>query len=125
MPGIVGVISRMPRERAVAQLTRMVQALQQESFYEAGTWSDESLGIYLGWALRKGSFCDGLPITNEKQNVTLCLSGSVYSEPQTVRVLKDRGHSIDGRAASYLVHSYEENAQILRRSERAVSRCCC
>ena len=109
MPGIVGLISRMPREQAVAQLNRMVQALQHEAFYETGTWIDELLGIYVGWAIRIGSFCDGLPITNEKQNVTLFLSGSVYSEPKTIGALRDKGHSIDGRAASYLVHSYEEN----------------
>ncbi|HEY1648204.1 MAG TPA: hypothetical protein VGF96_09500 [Terracidiphilus sp.] len=109
MPGIVGLISRMPRERAVAQLDRMVRSLQHESFYELGTWIDESLGIYVGWAIRQGSFCGGLPITNEKQNVTLFLSGNVYSEPQTIRALRDKGHSIDGRPAAYLVHSYEED----------------
>lgn len=109
MPGIVGLISRMPRERAVAQLNRMVQALHHESFYETGTWIDESLGIYVGWAIRNGSFSDGLPIANEKQDVTLFLSGSVYSEPQAIRALRDKGHSIDGRAASYLVHAYEDD----------------
>ena len=109
MPGIVGLITRMPRERAVAQLNRMAQALRHETFYETGTWIDESLGIYVGWAIRRGSLSDGLPITNENQSVTLFLSGNVYSEPQTIRALRDRGHSIDGRAASYLVHSYEED----------------
>jgi len=109
MPGIVGLITRMPRQGAVAQLNRMVRALRHEPFYETGTWIDESLGIYVGWAIRKGSFCDGLPITNEKQDVILFLSGSVYSSPNSIRPLRDRGHCIDGRAASYLVHSCEED----------------
>jgi asparagine synthase (glutamine-hydrolysing) len=109
MPGIVGLISKMPRERAVAQLNRMVKALQHEPFYEVGTWANESLGIYVGWAIRMGSFCAGLPIVNEKQDVTLFLSGSVYSKPQQSRTLGENGHSIDSRAASYLVHCYEED----------------
>jgi asparagine synthase (glutamine-hydrolysing) len=87
----------------------MVQALQHEPFYETGTWLDESLGIYVGWTLRKGSFGDGLPIKNEKQDVALFLSGSVYSEPQTLRTLRNKSNSFDGRPASYLVHSYEED----------------
>ena len=109
MPGLVGVISRMPRDRAVAELNRMVQALRHEPFYETGTWIDESLGIYVGWAVRKGSFCDGNPIVNEKGEVTLFLSGSVYASPQTTDSLRAKGHCFDGREASYLVHSYEED----------------
>src|SRR5258708_22207053 len=109
MPGIVGLVTKMPRERAQAELRRMVEALQHESFYETGTWIDERLGIYVGWVIRTGSFCDALPIMNEKQNVTLFLSGSVYSEPSTICALREKGHSIDGRPASYLVHSYEED----------------
>ena len=56
MPGIVGLITRMPRERAEAQLSKMVEAIRHESFYETGTWIDEAAGIYLGWAFRKNSF---------------------------------------------------------------------
>jgi asparagine synthase (glutamine-hydrolysing) len=109
MPGIVGLITRMPRERAVAQLNRMVRAVQHESFYQTGTWIDEALGVYVGWAIRRGSFCDGLPLANEKGDVTLFLSGNIYSERSSIQALKDHGHSIDDRPASYLVHSYEEN----------------
>ena len=44
MPGIVGLVTKMPRERAQAELGRMVEALRHESFYETGTWVDEQLG---------------------------------------------------------------------------------
>lgn len=81
------------------------------SLYQTGTWIDEALGVYVGWAIRKGSFCDGLPLTNEKRDVLLFLSGNVYSEAQSIQALKERGHSIDARAASYLVHAYEENPE--------------
>src|SRR5271156_732549 len=106
MPGIAGLITNMPRERAVALLTRMVEALRHESFYETGTWIDESLGVYVGWCVRKGSFCDGMPITNERGDITLVLSGEEYPEPGTARALKERGHSLGVRESSYLVHLY-------------------
>jgi len=54
MPGLVGLVTKMPRARAERELERMVAALRHESFYKTGTWIDESLGVYVGWAERKG-----------------------------------------------------------------------
>src|SRR6202161_2352302 len=114
MPGIVGLITKRGRGYAEPQLKRMVEALRHESFYEIGTWIDESLGVYVGWCVRKGSFCDGMPIINERGDVTLVLSGEEYPEPGTTRGLKERGHSLDARESSYLVHLYEEDPNFLR-----------
>ena len=43
MPGIVGLITKMPREWAEPQLRRMVKTLCHEPFYRSGVWIDESL----------------------------------------------------------------------------------
>jgi asparagine synthase (glutamine-hydrolysing) len=109
MPGIAGLITKMPRERAVALLSQMVEALRHESFYETGTWIDESLGVYVGWCVRKGSFCEGMPVSNERGDMTLVLSGEEYPDPGTASGLKERGHSLDAGRSSYLVHLYEED----------------
>lgn len=53
MPGIVGLITRLPRKRAEEQLLRMVKSMLHEPFYRAGTWIDESLGVYIGWVERQ------------------------------------------------------------------------
>jgi asparagine synthase (glutamine-hydrolysing) len=108
MPGIAGLITKMPRERAVALLSRMVKTLHHESFYETGTWVEESLGVYVGWAVRKGSFCDGLPITNERGDVSLVFSGEEYSDPRSSGSLKEPARSLDARRSSYLLRLYEE-----------------
>src|SRR6266478_10007975 len=92
MPGIVGLISKMPRERAEPQLLRMVEALRHEPSYVTGTWIDEELGVYLGWAARKDSFSDGMPLLNERNDVVLAFSGEEFPSPETTRVLKARGH---------------------------------
>jgi hypothetical protein len=44
MPGIVGLLTTMPRARAEAELHRMLETLHHESFYRTGTWIDESQG---------------------------------------------------------------------------------
>ena len=107
MPGIVGLISKMPRGWAEPQLLRMVEALQHESFYGAGTWVDESIGLYVGWVARKNSFSDGMPLRNDRGDVSLIFSGEEFPEPETKRRLKDRGHRLDPGAPSYLVHLSE------------------
>jgi asparagine synthase (glutamine-hydrolysing) len=87
----------------------MVDALHHENFYSTGTWMDESLGVYVGWIVRKDSFSDGMPLRNERGDVVLVFSGEEFPEPGTARRLKERGHRLDMSGPSYLVHLYEED----------------
>jgi asparagine synthase (glutamine-hydrolysing) len=109
MPGIVGLITKMPREWAEPQLIKMVQSLRHESFYESGTWVDETLGVYVGWTALKNSFAAAMPLRNEKEDVALVFSGEDFPGATTVLDLKKRGHAVDTVGPSYLVHLYEEN----------------
>ncbi len=114
MPGLVGLITRMPAEKAIAQLEHMVDTLVHEPFYRTGTWIDRSLGIYVGWAAREGSFCDGMPLRNEPGDVVLLFSGEEFSDPGTVSRLREKGHNVGTGVASYLVHLYEERADFIK-----------
>jgi len=109
MPGIVGLITKMPRQWAEPQLRRMVDALDHAPFYATGTWTNESLGAYAGWVVRKGSFSEGMPFANEKGDAVLLFSGEDFPEPGLADRLKARGHAVDGKGPSYLIHSYEED----------------
>src|SRR5580692_2244551 len=113
MPGIVGLITKMPRAWAEPQLLRMVESIRHESFYETGTSVDESRGIYVGWTAQKNSFSDGMPLANETRDVSLVFSGEEYPEPGIARRLKERGHSLAEKGSSYLVHLYEEDPNFL------------
>src|SRR5271157_4922627 len=104
MPGIVGLITKMPRERAERELLRMVSAISHEAFYTTGTRVDESLGVYVGWAARKNSFSDGMPLRNERGDVVLVFSGEEFPGQGTARRLKERGHAVESEGPSYLVH---------------------
>jgi asparagine synthase (glutamine-hydrolysing) len=109
MPGIVGLITKMPRQWAEPQLLQMVEALRHESFYEMGTWVDESLGVYVGWTAHKSSFSDGMPLHNERGDVTLVFSGEEYPDAGSPCRLKEQGHVLGPQECSYLVHLYEED----------------
>ena len=109
MPGIVGLITSMPREQALPQLKRMLAALCHESTYSHGMWFEESLGVYVGWVARQGSFSDGMPVQNESKDAVLLFSGEEFPEPDTADRLKKQGHELGGASASYLVHLYEED----------------
>ena len=109
MPGIVGFISRMPRHKAERELSRMLETLRHESFYVAGTLTNESLGVYVGWALRKISFSDGMPVYNEQGTLVLVFSGEEFPEPGTKQRLEGAGPPTGGKGPSYLVHLYEED----------------
>jgi len=109
VPGIVGLITRIPRECAERQLVAMLDTMCHEPFYVTGTWIDESLGVYVGWTAQKGSFADGMPLLNEKGDVVLVFAGEDFPEPGTPARLTARGHTLDSAEASYLVHLYEED----------------
>lgn len=77
MPGIVGIISRMPRERAADQVQRMVASMLHEPFYVSGSWCDEELGLYLGWVLRDGD--SQMPMRDGTRQRLLFFTGEEFS----------------------------------------------
>lgn len=107
MPGIAGLFTLKPRQWAEAQLRRMVDSMRHEPFYSAGTWMDESLGIYIGWVEREHSFCEGMPLTGETGEKILIFSGEEFPAPGTAQKLRQQGHDVTPGSCSYLVHCAE------------------
>lgn len=115
MPGITGLITKLPREVAEQKLLRMVEALRHESFYKTGTWVDEALGIYVGWALREDSLTGTLPLTNETGDIAVVFSGEEFPEAGLTQRLQGQGHRFNPDGPSYLPHLFEEDANFLPR----------
>jgi asparagine synthase (glutamine-hydrolysing) len=101
MPGIVAIITRMPKRLAQPQLMRMLSTMRHESFYKTGTWIDDSAGVYVGWTALEGSFADSLPLRNESGDCVLAFSGEEYSGSA-------------GKAGSYLLDLYEREPEFPR-----------
>jgi len=109
MPGIVGLISKLPRGQAQQELLKMMSVMCHEDFYVTGTVMDESLGVYAGWTVRRGSFAGEMPVGNESGDAVLIFSGEEFPEPGTSERLRKSGHQIEPGECPYLVHWYEED----------------
>jgi asparagine synthase (glutamine-hydrolysing) len=109
VPGIVGLVTQLPREQAERELLHMTKCLCHERFYVTGTWVDESIGIYVGWIARRNSFSDGMPLRNERGDVVLIFSGEEFSEAGISQRLRGLGHEFDPAGPEYLVHLSEDD----------------
>src|SRR5581483_4855714 len=106
MPGIVGLVRKMPRRQAEAELVRMVQALRHESSYVTGTWIQEELGVYVGWIARRDSFSAEMPLRNESGSVCLIFAGEEYTDPGDIQRLRVRVHRFEATGPSYPAPSH-------------------
>jgi len=86
----------------------MATYLIHEPFYTEGTYTNEKLGLWGGWACHKGAFDDCLPIWNEKKDICLLFSGEDFTDQTDIGALGTRGHDLGSDDAGYLVHLYEE-----------------
>jgi asparagine synthase (glutamine-hydrolysing) len=109
MPGIAGLITKMPRESATAELQRMLQSMNHESFYVQGTYCDEELGVYAGFVDRSDACDTPMPQRNESGNKVLLFSGDEFPEQGTAAALARRGHQLDKGSRAHLVHLAEED----------------
>jgi asparagine synthase (glutamine-hydrolysing) len=114
MPGIVGLITKKPRDWAEQTLARMMAPLLHEPFYRKGSWCDESLGVYVGWVARENAFDEKMPLRNERNDIVLVFSGEDYPEAGTARRVLEQGHQCKEDGPSYLVHLYEDDPDFFR-----------
>jgi hypothetical protein len=82
MPGIVGLITRMPRDSATRQVVRMVEVLRHDPSHATGMWADECLGVYIGWSVPWGALSTGVPLENERRDLVLAFSGEEFPDPR-------------------------------------------
>jgi asparagine synthase (glutamine-hydrolysing) len=108
MPGITGIIQKIPEEGNRKRIQLMVKSMMHEKFYSSGTYLNEEIGVWVGWVCHKDSFSDCLPIWTEKKDICLLFSGENFIDESELMHLKARGHKFNSEDASYLVHLYEE-----------------
>ena len=109
MPGIVGLITRMPHEKALARLARMADSIRHESFYSAGTWIDAGFGVYAAWTTREDLSPASMPLRSERGDVNLLFSGEEFPEPAALQAPYN-GRGRDEADLSYLMRLYEGDA---------------
>ena len=108
MPAIAGIIGAGRSEDRKDILRRMLTRMMHEPFYGSGAYSNEEIGLEVGWINHRGSFSDCMPIWNEKKDICLIFHGEDFTDACDIAGLKSRGHEYEPWNASYLVHLYEE-----------------
>ncbi len=93
----------------------MIDSLLHESHYSFGSYINEDIGVYLGWACHKNSFVDCMPIWNEKKDKCLLFYGEDFPDRDIEDKLRVSGHEFDSGNASYLIHLFEEKGDDLFR----------
>ena len=88
-------------------MLRMGEKLQHESFYVTGTWSDEELGVYVGWVAREGSFSANMPLRDGRNESVLVFSGEDYSRYSSSAAMAVRS---DGQDPGYLLRRYRDDS---------------
>ena len=101
----------MPRPRAEAELARMVEAIRHEPFYRTGTWCDEALGVYVGWAEPMGAFADGMPLLTAGGDLCLVFSGEEYSSQRAAA--SKNGSAPAARECGYLLERCEQDENFI------------
>jgi len=109
MPGIVGLITRAPRQVAELELGRMLATLRHEVFYETGTWINESLGVYVGWVSRGDSSSKRMPLVAGRGDRVLVFSGEDFSQAETLHFPRGNGHRLQDSDPSYLVRLSQQD----------------
>lgn len=102
MPGIAGLVTRMPAERAKSQLALMLGTMHHETFYVTRTFVDADLGVYVGWTAIRGSSSDSAELSDAARGVSLIFSGEEYSP-----TVSPRSPGVGSRTD--LVDSYKED----------------
>jgi asparagine synthase (glutamine-hydrolysing) len=87
----------------------MLDTMRHEPSYTTGTWMDEALGVYTGWAARSGSFSEHMPLRNQRGDVTLVFSGEEFSGNASVSSTNGAGRPCEAAGPAYLVRQYEED----------------
>lgn len=108
MPGITGIITTHLSEQNNINLKIMINSMMHETIYNFGSYTNEAIGIYLGWVCHKDSTVDCMPIWNEKKDKFLLFYGENFPDREIIDSLKKNGHEFNSCNSSYLIHLFEE-----------------
>jgi asparagine synthase (glutamine-hydrolysing) len=108
MPGIAGILRKMPYQEIEDDLQLMVEAMRHRTHYTGGKYVSPELGLYVGWMNHKGSFSDCMPLINRQEDIVLIFQGENFLDDESRSRLKRFGGGDDDSNARYLTDLYQE-----------------
>jgi len=108
MPGIMGILTKLPTGEEQELVSAMLKSTLHEPFYTYGMYQNKAQGFFIGYSAIEKSFADCMPIFNETKDIVLFLTGECYDDPSIANQLKREGHDFQEGDATYLIHRYED-----------------
>jgi asparagine synthase (glutamine-hydrolysing) len=108
MPGIAGIIRKLPDQRIENDLKAMVEAIRHETHYTGGQYVNPELGLYVGWTNHQRAFSDCMPLINRQEDVVLIFQGENFLDDESRSRLKRVGGINGDSNAHYLINLYQE-----------------
>lgn len=124
MPGIAGILGRVPEETPSSEIRRIAKCMVHEPWHEVGTYHQERVNLRLAWVLDQLATVCAPPVWNEEKDTALFLIGECFfdgadeaSSPKRLLELyakdgKLRLEDVDGAFAGVLV-DLESNKVVL------------
>src|SRR5205823_3191547 len=78
MPGITGIIRKSRYAQMEGDLGLMVDVMRHERQYSSGSYTDDELGIAVGWVSHPDSFADCMPVVSHNRETVLIFTGETY-----------------------------------------------
>ena len=116
MPGIVGILAHGSSGEHGLQRSQMLNCLMHEPSYASGVYTNEQIGIWLGWVCHPGSFSDYMPVWNRARDVCLIFMGEDFPDNGTRSRLISREDQSGPLQSRYLLDLFEtQEEQFLSR----------
>jgi asparagine synthase (glutamine-hydrolysing) len=85
MPGLAIIIGRSANHPYHEQIQQMVSVMRHESFYNAGSYSDDTLGVHIGWVCHAGSYSDCMPMRSRDGSLLVFFYGEHHNDDSSSR----------------------------------------
>lgn len=83
MPGIAGIIGRMPPADMRRLVRAMLDSMKHEPFYETSVCATEDLGVCAGWVAHPGSFASRQSSAVDGPDAWLVFAGECFEDAST------------------------------------------
>lgn len=108
MPGIVGIVTRAPRELVIAKLARMAEAMVHEEFYVTSICPDILPDIAVASVEHATSACAAMPVWSSRGDIALMFSGEEFADSEA-----DNTSQRSDKPFGYLIERYESDPAFL------------
>jgi asparagine synthase (glutamine-hydrolysing) len=108
MPGIAGIIRKIPYEGIEHDLELMVEAMRHGTQYSGGQYVNTAFGLYVAWMNHKGAFSDCMPLIKRQDDIVLIFQGENFLDDESRSRLMQSGEGVEDSNARYLMKLYQE-----------------